>query len=277
MKEPLAPEAATQSPYQVRFDWGLAGLRSIAQQAEVIAVVDALTFTTTLVCAVGCGFDVVPCEDPRDKAGVAQRSGALVAGERGDPGLTLSPASFTPDNVAAAREAWETRPQAGADAGGRPRLVVASRNGSPLAAAAASFGVPVVALSPGNAAAVAQWLIRRQEERAARQRVAVVAAGEVRRDGTLRFAAEDLLTAGAFVAACSAVGLDHSSPEAAAAGAAYEGLTRGLRHLLIASVTGQQLVAGGEKADIALALAESPVVPVLHDGIFTAAGAFVAR
>jgi 2-phosphosulfolactate phosphatase len=99
--------------------------------------------------------------------------------------------------------------------------------------------------------------------------VAVIAAGEVRADGSLRFAMEDLLAAGAFVTACAHVGLDHSSPEAAAAAAAFEGLRPGLRHLLIASVTGQQLVASGDKEDIVRALVESVEVPVLAEGVVT--------
>lgn len=262
VKEPLSPQAATQTPYQVRFDWGLAGLRSIAQEAEVIAVVDALSFTTTVGIAVENGFEVVPSTDVGEKEAVAKRWGAVAAGERGAAGLTLSPSSFTAENVAEALAASPARPA---------RLVVASRNGSRLTAEAATFGVPVIAVSLRNAEAAARWLIRRQGEQQARQRVAVVAAGERRSDDTVRFAMEDLLAAGAFVTACSTVGLDHSSPEAAAAGAAHEVLRPGLRHLLIASVTGQQLVAGGDKPDIALALGTSETVPVLEDGAFRAA------
>ena len=67
--------------------------------------------------------------------------------------------------------------------------------------------------------------------------IAVVAAGAARADGSLRFAVEDLLAAGAIIEAISAVGIDHQSPEAAAAASAYRGLRGATRHLLSAPPT----------------------------------------
>lgn len=110
-----------------------------------------------------------------------------------------------------------------------------------------------------NAAAVAAWVIAKQEERGDRFRIAVIAAGEERADGSLRFAVEDLLGAGAVIDALTAVGIDHNSPEAAAASAAYEGLRRAVKHLVGASVSAREL--GGVHPDF------TPVddVPVLRD------------
>ena len=96
-----------------------------------------------------------------------------------------------------------------------------------------------------TAAAAARWVLDLQDELRLRLAIAVVAAGEPR-SGTgapagtnppVRFAVEDLLAAGAVVEHLADLGLDASSPEAAAAAAAYVGLQRGIGHLLTACVT----------------------------------------
>ena len=87
-----------------------------------------------------------------------------------------------------------------------------------------------------TAAAVAQWIVDYQVRRGDRISIAIVAAGSDR-DGDVRFAVEDLLAAGAVIDALSALGLDATSPEAAAAEAAYRGLARATSHLLTASTT----------------------------------------
>ncbi len=87
----------------------------------------------------------------------------------------------------------------------------------------------------------AQWCLTRQEELGGRFRIAVVAAGATQADGSLRFAVEDLLGAGAVIDAIAEVGIDHQSPEAAAAAAAYTGLRRATTHLINASVSAREL------------------------------------
>lgn len=105
-------------------------------------------------------------------------------------------------------------------------------------------GLPgVVAGSIATAEAVARWCLAKQEELGGRFRIAVVAAGVAESDGGVRFAVEDLLGAGAVIDAIAEVGIDHQSPEAAAAAAAYTGLRRGLRHLISASVSARELGA----------------------------------
>ncbi|MCU1546472.1 MAG: hypothetical protein JWP30_1572 [Homoserinimonas sp.] len=102
-------------------------------------------------------------------------------------------------------------------------------------------GVLQVAGTIQNRAAIAQWVLDRQSDRGDRFTIAVVAVGEARTDGSLRFAVEDLLGAGAVIDALAEVGIDHSSPEAAAACAAYTGLSRAASHLISASTSGQAL------------------------------------
>ena len=98
-------------------------------------------------------------------------------------------------------------------------------------------GVAVIVATQGSAASAARWILDRQAELGDRAVVAVVAAGTD--EG--RFAVEDLLAAGAVIDALSSLGIDSTSPEAAAASAAFEGLRNATLHLLSASVTGQGL------------------------------------
>ncbi|MGY4858120.1 2-phosphosulfolactate phosphatase [Cryobacterium sp. AP23] len=92
---------------------------------------------------------------------------------------------------------------------------------------------------------VADWALARQTEKGDRFSVAVVAVGESRPDGAIRFAMEDLLVAGAVIDALAERGIDHCSPEAAAAAASFVGLKRAVKHLVKASETGQALAAAG--------------------------------
>jgi len=87
----------------------------------------------------------------------------------------------------------------------------------------------------------ARWCLAKQEELGGRFRIAVVAAGATQPDGSLRFAVEDLFGAGAVIDAIAELGIDHQSPEAAAAAAAYTGLRNATRHLVNASVSAREL------------------------------------
>jgi 2-phosphosulfolactate phosphatase len=91
---------------------------------------------------------------------------------------------------------------------------------------------------------IGAWALARQQELGGRFRIAVIAAGAARADGSPRFAVEDLLAAGAIIEAIAAVGIDHQSPEAASAAAAYTGLRSATRHLISASETSRELRGG---------------------------------
>ena len=130
----------------------------------------------------------------------------------------------------------------------------------------------VIAVSLNNRTAVAEWVLARQAEKGARFSIAVIAVGERRPDGTSRFAVEDFLAAGAVIDALSSLGIDHCSPEAAAASAAFVGLRQALRHLVGASETGLALAARGRQSEVRAAsrLDDSSEVTAFEDLSFPA-------
>lgn len=140
-----------------------------------------------------------------------------------------------------------------------------SVNGAPIARAAAADGSVVLLGCLRNASAVAAAILAEQMRRGVRTSVAVIAAGEAG-----RFAAEDQLGAGAVIDALAALGLDHSSPEAAVACEAFRGLRGAVRHLLTASGSGQELIERGQRDEVlkATAIDATDAVPVLRDGVF---------
>lgn len=151
----------------------------------------------------------------------------------------------------------------------------ASVNGAAVAEAAAAGGGLVVLGGLRNASAVAAAVLAEQERRRDRTSVAVIAAGELAsRDAgaALRFAVEDLLGAGAIIAALADRGIDHSSPEAAAAGEAFRALRTATRHLLTASGSGREIADRIEEVRAAAVVDASGAVPVLREGVFVAPG-----
>ncbi|HEV7185533.1 MAG TPA: hypothetical protein VGN33_13650 [Leifsonia sp.] len=100
-----------------------------------------------------------------------------------------------------------------------------------------------------TASAAARWILDEQVRLGRRALVSLVAAGSAAWTATpapgLRFAVEDQLAAGAIIDALATLGIDYSSPEAAVACAAFTGLRRAVGHLLTASVSGQEQLAGG--------------------------------
>jgi 2-phosphosulfolactate phosphatase len=181
----MVTSALSQSQYQVRFDWGLDGARTIAPGVDVFVIVDVL--------ASGASPDFA--------VGLADQQAVVVVG------------------------------------------------------------------SLRNAAAVARWALERQGDKGDRFTVAVVAAGELRDDGSLRFALEDFLGAGAVIDALADLGIDYCAPEAAAAAASFTGLRNATGHLIGASASGRQRteVSGRADIDFAIAVNTDDSVPVLRE------------
>lgn len=249
-----AAEWCTQASAALRFDWGLAGLEALAATSSVVVVVDVLRFTTAVCCALESGAVVLPYRwDDEQASAYSQAQRAVLAGRREHGEPSMSPT----DLLSIARGT---------------RLVLPSPNGSTIAVRAAELGIGhVIAGSLRNATAVG---------RAARRLcsgapISVIAAGERwhHADGPLRPAVEDMLGAGAVLAALdpsAAVGEPRCSAEAAAARAAFLAARPRLTHVLADCASGRELIARGWEDDVATAAAldVATVVPVLVDGEF---------
>ncbi|GAA1844536.1 2-phosphosulfolactate phosphatase [Agromyces salentinus] len=164
------------------------------------------------------------------------------------------------------------------DRQGEAGVDAAGTEAAALAEALAASEAVVLAASLRNREAVARRVLALQEARGERMFVAVVAAGErggadaPSPDAGIRFAIEDQLTAGAVIDALMRLGIDHTSPEAAVACAAFEGLQHAAVHLIGASGSGVALTDAGRRAEARQATQRdvTDVVPVLRDGVFSA-------
>jgi 2-phosphosulfolactate phosphatase len=204
--------------------------------------------------AVEAGASVIPARWADERAAAfAASSGAVLAGRREDGGPSLSPTDLL-----------TLRPGT--------RLVLPSPNGATIAAAARDHGpAAVLAGCLRNAAATA----RRARELAGDRPVAVVASGEWAPDGALRTAVEDLLGAGAVLAAldpAAAVSTPRCSPDAAAARAAFVAARPLVHEHLLDATSGRELVALGCTDDVrtAAVLDATDLAAQLVDGAFVA-------
>ena len=242
-----------QSNAGVRFDWGVLGARALTTETSVVVVVDVLSFCTAVSVAVSRGTAVLPIAFGDESAAqvARDRDAVLAAGRRG----------ATPEHP------WSLSPAALLTAPVVPRLLLPSPNGSTISALASGV---VVAACLRNASAVAGWLWHQGHCTWANPAV-VVAAGELWPDGSLRPAVEDLLGAGAVMAALADHGASLSA-EAQVAVAAYRGITH-VATALRGCASGQELIGSGfaEDVEVASAVDADVVVPVLSGGAFTSA------
>jgi 2-phosphosulfolactate phosphatase len=229
-----------QAEYDLKCEWGLNGLRALQNASDAVVIVDVLSFSTAVDIALSNGASVLPCRWRQDTAKqFADANGAVLAATRGASGYTLSPASL----LSIPRETL---------------LVLPSPNGSTLSLEAA--GVPTFTACLRNAPAVAKRV------RSCGARIAVIPAGELWNENSLRPCLEDLVGAGSVLAELPG----KLSPEAEMAVAAYARFQPHLGETLFQCGSGKELVQGGFGLDVELAAeyGVSTVVPVLRKGRF---------
>jgi 2-phosphosulfolactate phosphatase len=234
-----------QAEFQVRCEWGLAGLRALGPVSDVVVIVDVLSFTTAIDIATARGGAVFPYPLKGESAASYAESldAELASPDRGS-GFSLSPASLRslPNGY---------------------RLALPSPNGAAL-----SFAVDHPVVLAGclrNAAAVAQTAAR------VGSTVAVIPAGEMWSTGELRPSVEDWIGAGAVIDACPGT----RSPEASLAAGAFRHFREDLGETLRASSSGKELIERGFRLDVELAaeLNVSTNVPRLVTRAFVSATA----
>jgi 2-phosphosulfolactate phosphatase len=248
--------AWTQADRRIRFDWGPTGAGAIGPGAALVAVVDVLSFTTTLTVAVERGITVLPYRwrDGSAERVAREQRAVLAVGRREARGP--GQVSLSPESVLGST--------------GIERLVLPSPNGATISARLAEAGATVVGVSLRNADAAAASVLRRLGPGGT---VAVVAAGERWPDGSLRPAVEDLWGAGAFIAALVRRGAGDLSVEAGMALAAYRSVADDLGSALRDCASGRELHAHGFPGDAVVAAQAdaTTAVPILVDGWFVAA------
>jgi 2-phosphosulfolactate phosphatase len=232
---------ARQTRYQVRLEWGLSGLAAITQDDPTVIVVDVLSFSTAVSVALSKGAAVLPYPWTDDRAPeYARRHGAMLAAPRGTSAYSLSPASLR-----------------GLPLGSR--IVLPSLNGATICFGAS--GSRVLAGCLRNRTSVVELA------QSCPRPIAVIAAGERWPDGLLRPSLEDLLGAGAIIAALSG----ERSPEAQAAAMTFES-TRDLAGTLLKCASGVELCERGFVDDVVMAarLDVDGRSAVLEGGVFSA-------
>lgn len=230
-----------QVEYEVRCEWGLAGLRVLGPVTDVAIIVDILSFSTAVDVAVARGAAIFPYPWKDESAPEFARSkGALLASKRSHAaGYSLAPASLA------------TIPHDAA-------LVLPSTNGSTLCRESRAATTFTACLR--NCEAVA----RRVADFGAT--IAVIPAGEQWADGTLRPSLEDLAGAGAVLAGLRG----RRSPEAELAVSVFERFRNDLAGVLSRCSSGKELIDRGFPSDIAMAVdyGTSAAVPLLRGGRF---------
>jgi 2-phosphosulfolactate phosphatase len=214
-----------ESEFDIRCEWGQAGVETLAPISDVVIIVDVLSFSTSVDIAVGRGAVVYPYGWPdAGAAAFAESIGAeLALPERRKDKYGLAPSSLI--NIPAGT-----------------RLVMPSANGAALAMTPISG--PVLAGCLRNARAVANAAHARG------RRIAIIPAGEMRKDGDGRRPAfEDLVGAGAIAANLPG----EPSPQARGAASAFRQASGSLNRWLRECESGTELIERGFPEDVELA------------------------
>jgi hypothetical protein len=103
--------------------------------------------------------------------------------------------------------------------------------------------------------AAAHWVLDYQTDVQRRLAIAVITASD-------QFSVEDFLCAGSVIDALSELGLDATSPEAAASESAFRGLRNAVAHLFTASVAGREHAVPDELTRINLHAAAADVTVI---------------
>ena len=251
----MPQEAYDQQSYRCQLGWSERGAREAAARGDVVVIVDVLRFSTAVGAAVERGAAIHPCGLDDDLPALARYYDAelAVSGSRApaERRFSLSPSSF-----------------AGVAPGAR--VVLPSANGA-VCAGIAGDAPHVFAGALVNARAVAAAVSAAVN--AGGLGVTLVACGErwpaASSEGSLRFAIEDYLGAGAVL---SHLDFD-KSPEALVCERAFAASRDDLLELLLECGSGRELRAKGLEQDVrdAARLEVYASAPVMRDGAFVRA------
>lgn len=235
-----------QSKYDIKLEWGLPGIEQLAPVSDIIIIVDVLSYSTCVDIAVSNGAIIYPHKYRDDSAIEYAKSleAELADRDRNSKGYTLSPLSLK--NIPSAT-----------------KLVLPSPNGSTLSLATGN--IPTICGGLRNAKAVAEYAMSMGKN------ISVIPAGEKWQEhfasnGTIRFAIEDFIGAGAIISYLKG----SLSPESRFALAAFESGRENLLEEIKNCSSGKELIERGFEEDVNLVceMNVSDCVPVLIEGAY---------
>lgn len=240
------------SDAHVHVEWGPSGARLAGDRGDVVVIVDVLAFSTSVATTVARGGTALSYSgDELDAMGGRDAAAAALDAEvvAKDRAATTARFSLSPASLAAI--------------GPGDRLIFTSLNGAACTSAASNAPLVLVGALT-NRTSVAD-VVRDLLADGSAGRCTIVACGErwtsvSSEPDSLRPSIEDLIGAGAVVAALGDV---HRSPEADVAAASFGAVEDRLEHVLRGCVSGRELVERGfpDDVDLAAAIDSTPVVP----------------
>lgn len=231
-----------QKKYEIKTEWGLSGIKALSSVTDLFIIVDVLSFSTSVDIALSRGAKVIPYRYKDNSAAeFAEKNNAILAAEKRDKSAySLSPSSLK--NIPA-----------------NTKLVLPSPNGATLSLSCGD--IPVIAGCLRNAKAAADYAMKHF------QRISVIPAGEKWEDGSIRFAIEDLIGAGAIISYLQG----NFSPESKIALSVYQSAKNNLADEIKNCISGRELIEKGFTEDVELAceINESNCVPLLKDNSYS--------
>ena len=225
----------------INFEWGIEGVKKFSAVSDIIIIVDVLSFSTCVDVVTGNYAYIYPYKYKDGSAAEYARScGAQLA----SPVRSLDNISLSPYSLKNVTEL--------------SRIVLPSPNGSELSLLSKSRITLCACLR--NYRAVAEYA------NSISSNVTVIAAGEKWPDGSIRFAAEDLIGAGAVISVLEG----ERTSEAEACSSFFESSRDKLEDLILCCVSGKELIDRGYSADVHLALEIdcSQAIPSLVNGCY---------
>ena len=222
----------------INCEWGIEGINKFSSQSDITIIVDVLSFSTCVDIVLSRKAFVYPYmfKDNSSVEYAALNKAELASFNRSKDKFSLSPLSLK--NISEGT-----------------RIVLPSPNGSELSLCARSKETLCACLR--NYRLVAEYANSVSEN------IVVIPAGEKWLNGSIRFAIEDYLGAGALISELKG----ELSAEARAAKKLFESLNPLLYDIVSGSLSGRELIEKGfhEDVDIALDLNAGSSVPVLKN------------
>lgn len=225
----------------INFEWGKHGIKKYSASSDITVIVDILSFSTCVDIAISNGALLYPYRYKDDSAVEYAESlnAELASFKRIAEIFSLSPASLK--NIPSGT-----------------KIVLPSPNGSELSLLSESRITICACLR--NFKAVGEFI------NTIGGNVTVIAAGEKWQDGSIRFAVEDFIGAGAVLSVLNG----SCSPEAKACRGFFESARIELTNLIRNCVSGNELIERGFACDVgaALELNISDAIPILVNGCY---------